>query len=140
VPHEKLFRLEDANAIVPRLQLLMERLQRGALGLHEEMRALASETGVELADLSTEDLLRARPAARVLVEELEAVVGEIEGTGAVLKDVQLGLIDFPAEREGEVIYLCWQFGEPEVAFWHRLDEGFVGRQPLPGSTPPRYLQ
>jgi hypothetical protein len=93
-----------------------------------------------VADLSTEDLLRARPAARLMVEELEAVVGEIEGTGAVLKDVQLGLIDFPAEREGEEIYLCWQFGEPEVAFWHRVDEGFAGRQPLPGSTPPRYLQ
>jgi hypothetical protein len=140
VPHEKLFRLAEANAIIPRLQLLMERLQRGALGLHDEMRSLASETGVEVADLSTEDLLRARPAARLMVEELEAVVGEIEGTGAVLKDVQLGLIDFPAEREGEEIYLCWQFGEPEVAFWHRVDEGFAGRQPLPGSTPPRYLQ
>jgi hypothetical protein len=140
VPHEKLFRLADANAIVPRLQLLMERLQRGALDLHEEMRSLASETGVEVADVSTEDLLRARPAARLMVEELEAVVSEIEGTGAVLKDVQLGLIDFPTEREGEVVYLCWQFGEPEVAFWHRVDEGFAGRQPLPGSTPPRYLQ
>ena len=133
VQHEKLFRLADANAIVPRLQ-------RGALNLHEEMRALASETGVDVADVSTEDLLRARPAARLMVEELEAVVGEIEETGAVLKDVQLGLIDFPAEREGEVVYLCWQFGEPEVAFWHRVDEGFAGRQPLPGSTPPRYLQ
>ena len=138
--YEKLFRLEDANAIVPRLQLLMERLQRGALGLHEEMCSLASETGVEVTDLSTEDLLRARPAARLLVEELETVVEEIEGTGAVLKDVQLGLIDFPAERDGEEIYLCWQFGEPEVAFWHRHDEGFAGRQPLPGSTPRRYLQ
>lgn len=140
MPHEKLFRLDDANAIVPRLQLLMERLQRGALRLHEEMRAVAGESGVELADLSTEDLLRARPAARVLVEELEAIVREIEETGAVLKDVQLGLIDFPTERDGEVIYLCWQFGEPEVGFWHRVDEGFAGRQPLPGSTPLRYLQ
>ena len=138
--HEKLFRLDEANAIVPRLQLLMERLQRGALGLHEEMRALATETGVELADVSTEDLLRARPAARVMVEELEAVVGEIEETGAVLKDVQLGLIDFPAERDGEVVYLCWQFGEPEVAFWHGIEDGFAGRRPLPGTRRARTLQ
>lgn len=140
MPHEKLFRLEEANATVPRLQLLMERLQRGALRLHDEMCALAGEQGVELTDLSTEDLLRARPAARLLVEDLEAVVREIEDTGAVLKDVQLGLIDFPTERDGEVVYLCWQFGESEVAFWHRVDEGFAGRQPLPGSTPTRYLQ
>jgi hypothetical protein len=140
VRHEKLFHVEEANAIVPRLQLLMERLQRGALRLHDEMRALARELAVELAEVSTEDLLRARPAARMLVEELEAVVREIEETGAVLKDVQLGLIDFPTERDGEVVYLCWQFGESEVAFWHRVDEGFAGRQPLPGSTPLRYLQ
>jgi hypothetical protein len=67
-------------------------------------------------------------------------VHEIEESGVHLKDVQLGLVDFPAERDGERIYLCWQFGEPEVAFWHTLDAGFAGRQPLPGSTPPRYLQ
>ena len=138
--HEKLFRLADANAIVPRLQLLMERLQRGALDLHEEMRALASETGVDVADVSTEDLLRARPAARLMVEELEAVVGEIEETGAVLKDVQLGLIDFPTERDGEVVYLCWQFGEPEVGFWHGLEDGFAGRRTLPGTAVRRTLQ
>jgi hypothetical protein len=140
VKAEKLFRLEDANAIVPRLQILMERLQRGALRLHEEMSELAGHLGIELAMLAPEELLRHRPAARVLVEELDAIVHEIEESGAHLKDIQLGLVDFPAEREGEVVYLCWQFGEPEVAFWHGLEDGFAGRQPLPGSTRPRYLQ
>lgn len=126
--------------MVPRLALLIERLQRGALRLQEEMRALARESGVELAAVATDDLLRARPAARVLVEELDAVVGEIEHSGAHLKDVQLGLVDFPAMKDGEVIDLCWQFGEPEVAFWHRREDGFAGRQPLPGATRPRILQ
>src|SRR6266850_2030623 len=111
---EKLFTLEEANAALPRLSILMERLQRAALSLHEELRSLAAE--------------------------LESVVDEIQATGVVLKDIQLGLIDFPAEREGEVVYLCWQFGEPEVAFWHRIDDGFAGRQPLPGSAGPRYLR
>jgi hypothetical protein len=138
VKPEKLFRVEEANAIVPRLQ--MERLQRGALRLHEEMSELARDLGVELAALAPEELLRHRPAARVLVEELDAIVYEIEESGVHLKDIQLGLVDFPAEREGEVVYLCWQFGEPEVAFWHGLEDGFAGRQPLPGSTRPRYLQ
>ncbi|HJQ83756.1 MAG TPA: DUF2203 domain-containing protein [Candidatus Binatia bacterium] len=137
---EKLFGLEEANAIVPRLQVLMERLQRGALRLHDEMSELARETGVAIAALSAEELVRRRPAARALVEELDAIVHEIEESGAHLKDVQLGLVDFPTERDGEIVYLCWQFGEPEVAFWHRLDDGFAGRQPLPGSAPPRYLQ
>jgi len=140
VKRERTFRLDEANAIVPRLQVLMERLQRGALRLHEEMTDLARETGVDLAALSPDDLLRARPAARALVEELDGIVEEIEASGAHLKDVQLGLVDFPAEREGEIVYLCWQFGEPEVAFWHRIGDGFAGRQPLPGCGPPRYLQ
>jgi hypothetical protein len=140
VKPDKLFRVEDANAVVPRLQILMERLQRGALRLHEEMSELAESIGVELSSLTPEELLRHRPAARVLVEELDGIVHEIEESGAHLKDIQLGLVDFPAEREGEIVYLCWQFGEPEVAFWHGVEDGFTGRQPLPGSTRPRYLQ
>jgi hypothetical protein len=137
---EKTFGVDEANAIVPRLQLLMERLQRGALRLHEEMSDLARESGVDVAALSADDLVRRRPAARALVEELDGIVHEIEESGAHLKDVQLGLVDFPAERDGEIIYLCWQFGEPEVAFWHRVEDGFAGRQPLPGRAGPRYLQ
>ena len=137
---KKTFLLDEANAIVPRFQLLMEKLQRGALRLNGEIEVLARDVGVEPSALSPDDLLRNRPAARALIEELDAIVQEIEDSGAHLKDVQLGLVDFPAERDGEVVYLCWQFGEPEVAFWHRMEDGFSGRQPLPGSTPPRYLQ
>jgi len=136
----KTFRLEEANAILPRLDILMGRLQRGALRLHEEMSGLARETGVELAALAPDELLRRRPAARALVEELDGIVEEIEASGAHLKDVQLGLVDFPAELQGEIVYLCWQFGEPEVAFWHRIEDGFAGRRPLPGRVRPRYLQ
>ena len=137
---EKTFRLDEANAIVPRLHGLMERLQRGALRLHDEMSDLARSTGVEIASLTPDELLRQRPAARILIEELDAVVQEIEASGAHLKDVQLGLVDFPAEKDGEVVYLCWQFGEPEVGFWHRMEDGFAGRKPLPGTARPRYLQ
>jgi hypothetical protein len=137
---EKRFRIAEANAAVPRLQILMERLQRTALRLHEEMTALAAESGVALAELATEELLRQRPAARVLVADLDTIVHEIEQEGAVLKDIQLGLVDFPAEIDGETVFLCWQFGEPDVAYWHRIDEGFAGRRPLPGGARPRYLQ
>jgi len=137
---KKTFLLDEANAIVPRFQLLMEKLQRGALRLNAEIEMLARETGVEPSTLTPDDLLRTRPAARLIIEELDAIVHEIEESGAHLKDVQLGLVDFPAERDGEIVYLCWQFGEPEVAFWHRTEDGFAGRQPVPGSSGPRYLQ
>jgi hypothetical protein len=55
---------------------------------------------------------------------------EIQARGVLVKDVGSGLVDFPSEREGRVVFLCWRFGEPQVAFWHDLDTGFAGRQPL----------
>lgn len=136
----KLFCLEEANAEIPRLALLMERLQRRALRLNEVVAEVARETGADPEELAPDELLRRRPAARVLVEEIDAIVHEIEEGGAHLKDVRLGLVDFPAERDGRIVYLCWQFGEPEVAYWHGVEEGFAGRQPLPGSGGPRWLQ
>jgi hypothetical protein len=137
---EKLFRLDEANAAIPRLALLMERLQRGALRLNELVDEVARDTGVGAGDLPPDELLRRQPAARTLIEELDAIVQEIEDGGALLKDVRLGLVDFPSERDGEVVHLCWQFGESEIAFWHRIDDGFAGRQPLPGAARPRVLQ
>ena len=95
-------------------------------------RPRATRRASTSSTLSPDDLLRHRPAARALVEELDGIVHEIEESGAHLKDVQLGLVDFPSERDGEIVYLCWQFGEPEIAFWHRVEDGFAGRQPLPG--------
>jgi hypothetical protein len=50
--------------------------------------------------------------------------------GVVVKDLDAGLVDFPAERDGRAVFLCWQLGEDEVAFWHGVEEGFAGRKPL----------
>ncbi len=127
----KLFTVEAANALVPRLSYLVGRLQEGARQLEAERADLARAEGVDPDTLSTAALLRRRPQARRLVEELDALVHAIEEAGAQLKDVQLGLVDFPAERDGQLVLLCWQLGEPEVAFWHGLADGFAGRRPLP---------
>ena len=62
---------------------------------------------------------------------MRALVEEIEALGAEVKDLELGLVDFPAEREGETVLLCWRVGEDEIGYWHGLDEGFAGRRPLP---------
>ena len=57
-------------------------------------------------------------------------MNEIHGRGAIVKDLDEGLVDFPARREGEEILLCWRLGEDDVAFWHGLEEGFAGRRPI----------
>ena len=62
---------------------------------------------------------------------MRALVEEIEALGAEVKDLEVGLVDFPAEREGETVLLCWRVGEEEIGYWHGLEEGFAGRRPLP---------
>jgi len=65
-----------------------------------------------------------------LAEEMMKGVGELEDLGVTVRDLDLGLIDFPAKRYGERVFLCWRFGEPDVAYWHREEEGFNGRKVL----------
>jgi hypothetical protein len=58
-------------------------------------------------------------------------VNRIHGLGAIVKDLDEGLVDFPALHAGDEVLLCWKVGEDSVAFWHGLEEGFAGRKPLP---------
>ena len=60
----------------------------------------------------------------------EALIKAIVELGVALKDIEQGLIDFPTERDGRIVYLCWRQGEDEIRFWHELDTGFAGRRPL----------
>lgn len=65
-----------------------------------------------------------------LAEEMLSRIGELEDLGVSVRDIDLGLVDFPAERYGVKVFLCWRYGETDVAFWHRPEEGFGGRKPL----------
>jgi hypothetical protein len=69
-------------------------------------------------------------SAQGVEEALRTGVEQLAEWDIELKDLQLGLVDFPAMLEGRTVYLCWQLGEPEVAFWHETSTGFAGRQPL----------
>jgi hypothetical protein len=63
-------------------------------------------------------------------ERLDALVHRILDTGAQIKDINTGLLDFSALKDGREVYLCWQYGEGEIAFWHEVDAGYAGRQPI----------
>ncbi len=125
---------------MPRLRLLLERVQHNALRLHRERETVAAGRGDDAGRIGIEDVLAQRPELRRLVEELDAAVGEIEELGVELKDVDLGLVDFPAVIDGVEVYLCWQFGEDRVRFFHRRTEGFAGRRALPGLPPAPEVQ
>ena len=63
-------------------------------------------------------------------EKFDALVHLIQDTGVLIKDINIGLLDFPALRDKREVYLCWQCGEGEIAFWHEVEAGFAGRQPI----------
>jgi hypothetical protein len=133
---ERSFTIEQADAYVPRLEALITRMQQCALRLRTERDAVAATLAMEAPSLPVDRLLAERPQLRRVVEDLDAAMEAIERLGVELKDVELGLIDFPAVLDGEAVYLCWQFGEDRVRFWHRRAEGFGGRRPLGGIPPP----
>jgi hypothetical protein len=124
------FSLEEANALIPKLELIMGRLQQRAAELRRGIDELAQQTGKTAGDLTSSEIVELRPTLRPAIEEVEQLVGEIEECGGEFKGLDLGLVDFPTEINGEPAVWCWQFGEKEIGYWHSLDEGFAGRQPL----------
>ena len=102
--------------------------------LQPDARAALVRDVLPLAELVTPNLHEAAALAGAPVEseaDMEAAARRIHALGAQVKDLDTGLIDFPALREGEIVLLCWQLGEDEIRYWHRADDGFAGRRPLP---------
>jgi len=129
----KLFSPERANALISRLEPLIEELlsRRRELAI----KLLESDPALHHAEPRRPRLAGARsalPAPRFgeLKHEIARLIYRIESYGCVVKDIDLGLVDFPSMLGDEPIYLCWKLGEPKIAYWHGLDEGFSSRQPL----------
>jgi hypothetical protein len=127
VLHERHYTLAEANAardwVAQRVDWIRDaRARLTALG------GRVSEA-IELLDPDLGGTYPGRDVARSLVE-LSRSVGELEAVEVVLRDIDRGLVDFPALRDGEEVYLCWLIDEPEIGFWHEPDSGFAGRIPL----------
>lgn len=124
--HPKYFTVEEANALLPELQPLVGELLKRRARVVQMRRKLGSA----LDDLH-QDV--GGPAATRMAQEFDVIsdlVDEIQAYGCILKDMNTGLLDFLAKRDGREVYLCWRFGEPRVAFYHELHTGFNGRQPV----------
>lgn len=123
---DRLFTPQEANALLGELRPLVERM-RLAFGTLHASRA-------RLMDLAEKAVLgggsRIPPHLMVAGEQLEASILAIRRHGVVIKDLSSGLIDFPSQRQGRRVFLCWRAGEPDVGYWHDVEGGFAGRQPL----------
>jgi hypothetical protein len=132
----RLFTPQEANEALVHLRPRVERLVRCRRELVrvttrlESVRAKVAGNGGRLDPRRVNEL---REQAESIATDLAELVEEIHGLGVQVKDLDLGLVDFPAEhpQSGETVLLCWRLGEVEVAHWHGLEEGFAGRKPLP---------
>ena len=134
---DKLFSEEEANELIPRLEILMRQLQMQATSLRARIDELSVDDPSILHSAMSEIVGR-YPELRSFATNMADAAAQIESFGCILKDIDLGLIDFPYDSGEDVVFLCWQFGESRVVAWHSVDTGFSERQPLPGA-PDRYL-
>jgi hypothetical protein len=77
-----------------------------------------------------QELVRKKSERQQFVNRLEEVVSQIQEMGCLVKDLEMGLVDFPSLRDGQEVYLCWKLGEKRIEYWHSVDEGFAARKPL----------
>jgi hypothetical protein len=120
------FTVEEANQVVRQIQPLLSEI----LGIRQRILERRPELIPILQKVRGNGGNR---QASELVNEfrrIEELVTEIQASGAIVKDINQGLIDFPHWRDGREVYLCWQFGEDEIRYWHEIDAGYAGRQPL----------
>ena len=134
---DKLFSEEEANELIPRLEILMRQLQMQATSLRAKIDEL-SVTDPSILHSAMSEIVGRYPELHSFATNMADAAAQIESFGCILKDIDLGLIDFPYDAGDEVVFLCWQFGESRVVAWHSVDTGFSERQPLPGA-PNRWL-
>lgn len=122
----RLFTPQEANSLLAELRPLMASL----LEARHRLLQLQPSLGPILERILDNGGGRVAGQALAEFQRIRQVVETINGRGVLVKDVNAGLLDFPSEREGRLVYLCWRYDEPEIGFWHEVDSGFAGRQPL----------
>ena len=118
------FTLEHANAIVALIRPLVKEM----LEIRQAILDRQPEVWPALERAAGNG--GSKPASQVAFEftRLDRLAREIMATGAILKDLNTGLVDFLALRQGRQVYLCWKYGESQIDYWHEMDGGFAGRQ------------
>jgi hypothetical protein len=123
------YTIEQANALIPQVRAVILQLAVQQRRLDEAHGALLRHLEGNGGPISAADTGRLEQAAAQITEEMRTLVGVLEDMGIQLRDVQMGLVDFPGERDGHPVWLCWRLADPSVAFWHGSNEGYSSRKP-----------
>jgi hypothetical protein len=128
------FTLQDAQVLLPTLESLL----RTAI----QSKKLIEDVEAELQDVAHRVFLNGGTLVNVVqvarrkaereraVQRAKDAIAEIHATGVQVKDIDIGLLDFPCKVEGEIVLLCWKLGEEKITHWHSTEEGFAGRKPI----------
>lgn len=128
------FTLGEAQSLLP----VLESLLKTAIS----SKKLVEEVDGELQEIAHRVFLNGGTFIRVIelarrkserekaIQHAKDAVAEIHATGVQVKDLDIGLLDFPCKVEGEIVLLCWKFGEDKITHWHSTEEGFAGRKPI----------
>ncbi len=127
----KIFTLEEAERTLP----LVRRVVQDLIAEYPRWRAAVTHfemlSGAARAhDDDNDDLMRAQDAVMRHADRINAFLGELEHVGCVFKGFENGLVDFYALSGDRLVFLCWMLGEDRISYWHEVDAGFTGRQPL----------
>lgn len=123
-----LFTVDKANTILPKVKKRFDEIlccKNNVMDIQEELQNLSD------SHCSFEKFIKKKQELNHAVTALYNMIQELEDMGIMIKSVDEGLLDFPSIRYDEEIWLCWKFGENQVKFWHRKEEGFMGRKPIP---------
>ncbi len=130
----KLFTLDEAQSLVPVLESLLKRgidAKNAAESINEDLQSLQQRifmTGGMRVDVGK--VGRQRTEMNVHIQRAKDAVEEIDAIGVQVKDLDIGLLDFPCKVGEEIVLLCWKMGEARITHWHTVESGFSGRQPL----------
>ena len=119
------FTVAQANAILPDV------IKKFEMAMAKKNNVTRLQAKIEAAmNGSLSDYITAKKKLNAAIIEYYVAMETLENTGAVVKSLEQGLLDFPSLRFNEEVWLCWKYGETDIGFWHEKDNGFMGRKPL----------
>lgn len=126
----RLFTHAEASALIPVLRPMLRSIQEKKRELDGLRARLEKYTDAMRTNGHASEVARLEITVHAVVDAIRSALTGIQELGVEVKDLDMGLVDFPALRDGRVVYLCWMVDEPRIEFWHELDTGLAGREPL----------
>ncbi len=123
---DRIFTLAEARSLLPRLRIVLAEVGQE----WEHMRKLNPEIQKARDSAAVDGYSKFGVEYVESVSRLMSLLQQVRDLGVLLKDVEKGLCDFPYIKDGRTVYLCWQLGEDNIQYWHEVETGFAGREPL----------